>query len=132
MLCRVFLTVIVFTTLLANVLLAPMDLPNYNRSVLAALFFGANFNFGRSEYFDMATQEKPLLHIWSLSIEEQFYFVFPLILLLTVKILKQRAVLMVVLLIILSLLAQLLPTAGFDPYYLLHLRFPLPHRLSCF
>ena len=118
-----FLTVIVFTTLLANVLLAPMDLPNYNRSVLAALFFGANFNFGRSEYFDMATQEKPLLHIWSLSIEEQFYFVFPLILLLTVKILKQRAVLMVVLLIILSLLAQLLPTAGFDPYYLPHLRF---------
>lgn len=38
--------------------------------------------WGESGYFDNAAETKPLLHLWSLGIEEQFYFFFPLILLL--------------------------------------------------
>jgi peptidoglycan/LPS O-acetylase OafA/YrhL len=45
-------------------------------------FFYLNFMLvGDSDYFDVAAQSKPLLHLWSLSIEEQFYIFWPLLLL---------------------------------------------------
>jgi peptidoglycan/LPS O-acetylase OafA/YrhL len=45
------------------------------------LAFSANFKLNSEiGYFDLAADFKPLLHLWSLSIEEQFYFVWPLIL----------------------------------------------------
>ncbi|OPH36221.1 acyltransferase [Moraxella lacunata] len=51
------------------------------KSAIASTAFMANFYFARqSGYFDISNHEKPLLHIWSLSIEEQFYFIFPVIL----------------------------------------------------
>jgi peptidoglycan/LPS O-acetylase OafA/YrhL len=53
-------------------------------------FFGAAFlsNFalwGESGYFDTASTSKPLLHLWSLGIEEQFYIVWPVLLLLAFR-----------------------------------------------
>ncbi len=49
-------------------------------STAAALFI-ANFAFwSEAGYFDQAAETKPLLHLWSLGIEEQFYIVFPLLL----------------------------------------------------
>ena len=43
--------------------------------------FVANFVlWGESGYFDNAAETKPLLHLWSLGIEEQFYFIWPLLL----------------------------------------------------
>lgn len=50
---------------------------------LGAMFFGANVVIAMttSNYFDAPAEANPLLHTWSLSVEEQFYFVFPAILL---------------------------------------------------
>ncbi len=51
------------------------------RSVRRALFGLANFFFyANTDYFDPAAETMPLLHTWSLGVEEQFYFVFPLLL----------------------------------------------------
>jgi peptidoglycan/LPS O-acetylase OafA/YrhL len=46
-------------------------------------FFVSNYLFaGEGEYFDLSSIEKPLLHLWSLSVEEQFYILWPFVLLL--------------------------------------------------
>lgn len=60
----------------------PDRLIQYYQSLLAAVFFGSNILFwSQSGYFDQAAGENPLLHTWSLAVEEQFYLVYPLILL---------------------------------------------------
>ena len=62
----------------ALVLLFPQDLVRYAKSVLATAGFISNFQFwSESGYFDAAAATKPLLHTWSLAVEEQFYLVFP-------------------------------------------------------
>jgi len=58
----------------------PRQLQDFNRSMVAVALFGSNLLFWRtSDYFDLATEEKPLLHTWSLGVEEQFYVLFPLL-----------------------------------------------------
>ena len=53
----------------------------YSRSVLSSILFGSNFffYFTSTEYGAESTLLKPLLHTWSLGVEEQFYLVFPLL-----------------------------------------------------
>ena len=63
------------------VVLMPSELAQLGKHV----FFGASFlsNFAlwaENSYFDIAASSKPLLHLWSLGVEEQFYIVWPLLL----------------------------------------------------
>lgn len=92
------------------------------KSALTALGFASNLYFARGkDYFAPAQEEKPLLHIWSLSVEEQFYFAFPILLLLVVrKSLRVQAGFLAAL-CALSLAASFIPSA-LDKYYLPHLR----------
>lgn len=79
----VFYTVTVVTMLAGLILLLPADLHAFLSSVRHAVLFAANIYFSKDKgYFDIASDEKPMLHIWSLSIEEQYYFIWPLLLLL--------------------------------------------------
>ena len=67
-------------------LLTPADLERFSQSLIAVSLFSSNiFFYLTSGYFDLATELKPLIHTWSLAVEEQFYFIFPLILLLINK-----------------------------------------------
>ena len=69
------------TTIAATILFFPRDLMRYAESVAATALFGSNFDFWlQSGYFDATADVKPLLHTWSLAVEEQFYVVFPALL----------------------------------------------------
>ncbi|WP_085693798.1 MULTISPECIES: acyltransferase family protein [unclassified Pseudomonas] len=62
-------------------LLAPKDYEELGRSVRYQVMFVSNLLFMRQDgYFDVASDLKPLLHTWSLAVEEQFYILFPLLL----------------------------------------------------
>ena len=63
-------------------LLSPDDLQDFAQSLAAICLFSSNVLFwGESGYFDTQAELKPLLHTWSLAVEEQFYVAFPLLLL---------------------------------------------------
>lgn len=64
--------------------MSPLDGYGFYRSVIAVSVFASNILFWReSGYFDVASELKPLLHTWSLAVEEQYYLLFPLALMLT-------------------------------------------------
>jgi peptidoglycan/LPS O-acetylase OafA/YrhL len=94
------LAMLVVVTLAAFVLLLPADLYSYSDLLIHALFFSANFPLASSPgYFDATMQENPLLHIWSLSVEEQFYLIWPTLLLLVLRIFSRRGQILAVLLL---------------------------------
>ncbi len=61
--------------------LLPSDMREFSESLVAVSLFSSNILFWRtSDYFDTGAELKPLLHTWSLSVEEQYYLLFPLFL----------------------------------------------------
>ncbi len=61
----------------------PYQLKEFAHSLIAVPLFASNFLFWQtSGYFDNSSIEKPLLHTWSLGVEEQFYLLFPLLIIL--------------------------------------------------
>ena len=62
----------------------PSQMKDFSESLIAVSLFASNILFWReSGYFGAAAEEKPLLHTWSLAVEEQFYLLFPIFLILT-------------------------------------------------
>lgn len=73
--------VLLATGVAGTVILLPTDLLLLAKSTLATLAFGSNvFYWRNSGYFDSVSELNPLLHTWSLAVEEQFYLAFPLLL----------------------------------------------------
>ena len=61
--------------------LLPNQLKDFSQSLISVSIFASNILFWRtSGYFDTAAELKPLLHTWSLAVEEQYYMLFPLFL----------------------------------------------------
>jgi peptidoglycan/LPS O-acetylase OafA/YrhL len=59
----------------------PIELASLGKNILASALFSANLMLlSEVNYFDVAAHVEPLLHLWSLGIEEQFYLVWPLLL----------------------------------------------------
>ena len=91
---RIFpaLIVVVIATLIAGFfLMLPFGFQVLGQSAVALTFFASNIQFWRtSGYFDPSAEENPLLHTWSLSVEEQFYLIVPLLLCLIFMLRLQR------------------------------------------
>ena len=63
--------------------LLPHQLEDFGKSIVAVALFGSNILFWKeSDYFATDAELLPLLHTWSLAVEEQFYMIFPLIMIL--------------------------------------------------
>ena len=72
-------------------LFLPIDLSNFWKSVLSSIFFIPNFYFLlNGGYFGGINELKPLLHMWSLGVEIQFYILYPFLLFLIKKFFKKN------------------------------------------
>jgi peptidoglycan/LPS O-acetylase OafA/YrhL len=92
------------------------DLARLGKHVLGGAFFASNFLLlNEGGYFDIAAEKKPLLHLWSLSIEEQFYLVWPLVLIAIWR-LRLNFVLAASILGLASFVANVYLTAQGTPY----------------
>jgi peptidoglycan/LPS O-acetylase OafA/YrhL len=100
-----FVMLAVFSVL-ACIYLLPGELVRYGDSMLAATVSLSNFYFWlHSGYFDQPTAN-PLLHTWSLGVEEQFYLLFPIFLVLVRRVFPARLRTAVAVLLVLSLAAS--------------------------
>ena len=77
----ILLLVILSSIPFAWLYLLPVNFVDYSKSILFSLGFNSNFYFWSSglSYGAESALFKPFLHTWSLSVEEQFYILFPLI-----------------------------------------------------
>ncbi|EBN1626261.1 acyltransferase, partial [Salmonella enterica] len=79
--------VVLFATIIASALvMMPEDFKFMMRSAFSTIIFSSNIFFSTNvNYFAQDVKEYPLLHTWSLSTEEQYYFIFPIIIFLLAK-----------------------------------------------
>lgn len=71
---------LVFVAVVGSFFLSAKEFEGLGRHIYSSAFFYQNFRLmGEAGYFDGAAITKPLLHLWSLAIEEQFYILFPIL-----------------------------------------------------
>ena len=89
------LIVVLLVLVVGAVILMPGDFKQMGRHARDSLFFMSNLRYLKeSGYFDVASHEKWFLHTWSLSVEWQFYLIYPLILAVVYRFLPQRRLLL--------------------------------------
>jgi len=98
------LFVTTFATILFALLILPVnELKEFSLSVLSVSTFTSNIFFWQNlDYFSVAAELKPLLHTWSLGIEEQFYILFPIFMLLTKNLTSKKILYFILIFMFLS------------------------------
>ena len=82
-----------FSSFFAYWILSPEAIVQYAKSQIASIFFAANFYFQNLDFYNLApTKFMPLIHTWSLAIEEQFYLIFPVVIFAIYKFLNKHLV----------------------------------------
>lgn len=129
-----FITVMALVSFIASAIFIYNDFNKLRKTIELAIAFLSNFYLGLTQgYFDLSANENPVLHIWSLAVEEQYYLIFPLILILAYKKFREiKALFIITLILFFILLATSFIPANFykevlhqpNIYYLSNLRFP--------
>ena len=141
--CRRILPALFFILFLSSFfayyLMLPNQLEEYGQTLLSIILFSSNVYFWWKDdgYFSQLSELNPLVHTWSLAVEEQFYFIFPILCYLFSK----RKSFFIILLIHLSLLSLFLAQWGgnfqiFSQYHFTSFYLPLGRiwelLLGCF
>ncbi|QHB34196.1 acyltransferase [Yersinia canariae] len=96
--------VLLLSSVLAFYFLLPDSLVVYVKTLLASLFFVSNlYFFGEDTYVSDSSEYKPLLHTWSLSVEWQFYLIFPFLCIWLFKRFKDKKLTIICFIFLLSL-----------------------------
>jgi peptidoglycan/LPS O-acetylase OafA/YrhL len=120
-----FLVMIAFVLALTWPLLFPEETRAFALSLVAATLFVSNIYFWQtSGYFDADVETAPLLHTWTLSVEEQFYLLLPVFLILVWRFFGRRFALAIVAVSVLSFVVSLwgVSNRGTAAFYLLPTR----------
>ncbi|MDC1078865.1 acyltransferase family protein [Candidatus Pelagibacter sp.] len=101
----ILLLVTLATCLVSSFLMMPTLINEVQKQSLSSIFFISNFKFlfDLTQYQSTSSNYIPLLHTWSLSIEEQFYLIFPLLLFLIFSKFRKYLVLIFLIILLLSL-----------------------------
>lgn len=101
----VLFLVLLIGTLFSPFVLEPTKLKHFSESFFASIFFSANiyFYYFGNFYATDASLKTPLLHLWSLGVEEQFYILYPFFLLLILRFFRKLLVLFAVIGFLISL-----------------------------
>ena len=103
-------------------ILSPKAFTEYTNALVSSLFFYANYHFKNLDtYISEPSKYNPLLHTWSLSIEEQFYIIFPLLLFFIFKVSKKRLLLVIFSMFLFSIFLNS-TEQSFDKFYGLEFR----------
>ena len=104
--------------------MVPRDVIDFSKSLVAVSTFTSNlFFWNQSGYFDSDNDLKPLLHTWSLAVEEQYYLIFPLLLMLGLRAGRKCVILLFIAVAMVSFfLAQRGSYNGGAAFYLLPTR----------
>ena len=129
-----FITVMALVSFIASAIFIYNDFNKLRKTIELAIALLSNFYLGLTQgYFDLSANENPALHIWSLAVEEKYYLIFPLILILAYKKFREIKVLFIITLILFFILlsTSFIPTSFYKEvlhqpniYYLSNLRFP--------
>tara|TARA_B100000767_G_C19746531_1_gene528794 strand:+ start:103 stop:2118 length:2016 start_codon:yes stop_codon:yes gene_type:complete len=97
--------ILIFSLIVGKILLFPSPLHELVKSIISSIFFYSNyfFYFTGLEYGGIEAAFKPLLHTWSLAVEEQFYILFPIFFLIVFRFNKKCLLIFLSLLFFLSL-----------------------------
>ena len=103
-------------------ILLPDEIVNLARSYISSIFFISNyfFYFSGQEYSAVNSLQVPFLHTWSLGVEEQFYIIFPIIFLLSYKLLRFKKIIILIFLlsfIFANYFANLNPSLNFYLFF---------------
>ncbi len=111
---------------LAWVYLLPTDYVDFSKSILYSIGFSSNFyfHFTGLEYGALEGLLKPFLHTWSLSVEEQYYIVFPVLLLIIYKLFKKNLLILMLIALVISFFIASWTSVKFPSasFYFLHTR----------
>ncbi len=103
---------LLFSAATAYVFFMPLDFRTFSASLSATVLFASNILFWtNTDYFDQTAAIKPLLHTWSLAVEEQYYTVFPLLLFFLGRIGKRAILAVLVALTIISFAISVIQVA---------------------
>ncbi|WP_186774571.1 acyltransferase family protein [Chitinophaga pinensis] len=126
---RRIIPLVLFTTFIALIIgmfvMLPDDLENLSQSVIATNLFANNILLLKTtaDYWDVFNDYKPLMHTWSLGVEEQFYVVYPLIFLFLTGARKKWIVPLLITLTVVSLFLFLSASSTYGRFYLIQYRF---------
>ena len=117
------LSVMLFSLPIAWFYKLPFNLVEYSKSIIYSLGFSSNFffHFAGQQYGNEDGLTKPFLHTWSLSVEEQFYIIFPIFLFFIFRYQKKNLINFLFIFLILSLFLAQLGSKNFSSlnfYYL--------------